>query len=436
MTDAAADYWRDFAGWAVSDFNLPHAANHRIAAAFIDTSACCLAGFSAEVFSAARRLGEDPSGRAFALAVAGHAFDFDDYDVPSIGHPSVVMVPVCLALAGASHGISDLFRAYAVGVEAMARLGEMVNPAHYEAGWHATATLGGAGAAAAAGVMLGLNRDQMFSALSLAVGMTGGMKAQFGSAGKPANAGFAARRGIDSAVLAQAGLDGAAASFGHLGFAGVFQAARAVPQTQPGAPLSILQHGLIAKPSPCCGYLSRIVQMLEDIRRTEAPNPGAIAKIILHVPPRNAAVIAQPIPQTPDQARFSAVYCAAVTMIHGLPVLSDFLPPALERPEVIALAGRVQLRPLPANLSPADLSPDDPDHVEVHMTDGQILKRSEGVVPGSPACPLSRADLRRKLDSCRALLTAETDALADRIMAIETEADPAGFAAALWAHQS
>lgn len=435
-TDTIARYWRGFADWASTPFALPDLAVARTEAAFIDTIACILAGFTTPAFSVARAMDHSVSGRAFAFATAGHAFDFDDYDVPSIGHPSVVMVPTVLALVDGSHSISDLFRAYVTGVEAMARMGETVNPAHYEAGWHATATLGGIGAAAAAAAMLRLNSEQTFVALSLATGMAGGLKAQFGSMGKPLNAGFAARRGIDAAILAKAGADASEAVFGAKGFAGLFHGHRPTPITQPGAPLSVIQHGLIAKPAPCCGYLMRSLQMAEDIRTTEAPGSDTIEKVILRIPPRNAAVINQPIPSTPDQARFSAPYCVSVALLNGMPGLADFQPEALFRPDVIALARKIDLQPLPANLSPEDLSPDDPDHIEVHLTSGKVLKRTEGVVLGSLARPLGRDDLRRKLDDCIALLPAPATAVAGRVMAISTCPDPASFVADLWRHSS
>lgn len=431
--DPAGAYWRGFADWATSGFDMPPLAVARAEAACIDTMACILAGFATPAFATARALDQGPSGRAFALAAAGHAFDFDDYDVPSIGHPSVVMVPVVLALTSQRHAMPDLIRAYCIGVEAMARMGEMVNPAHYEAGWHATATLGGIGAAAAAGAMLGLTRGQMLTALSLATGMTGGMKAQFGSMAKPFNAAFAARRGIDAALLAQAGADASASAFGRDGFAGLFHAAQDLPLTAPGAPLSVVQHGLIAKPSPCCGYLQRILHVCVDLRAQAGFRAGEIEKVILRVPPRNAAVIAQGIPETPDQARFSALYCTSVALLHGLPGLADFAPPALLRPDVIALARRVDLRPLPANLSPADLSPDDPDHIEIHLTGGRVQRRTEGRLPGSPDWPMTQAALAAKLAGCLDMLPDANPDLARRILALAACDSPAGLARDLWA---
>lgn len=128
----------------------------------------------------------------------------------------------------------------------------------------------------------------------------------------------------------------------------------------------------------------RVLQMITDIRNTDAPDTDTIEKVILRIPPRNAA-----------------------------------------------LAGKIHLQPLAANLSEQDLSPDDPDLIEVHLTNGQVLKRTEGVVLGSLAKPLARADLRRKLKDCTALLPALPAGFADRVMALGTCPEPAGFAADL-----
>ena len=60
-------------------------------------------------------------------------------------------------------------------------------------------------ATVAAGRLMGLTRDQMRAALGLCSTRAGGLRNQFGTMGKPYNAGMAASTGVEVAMLAHAG---------------------------------------------------------------------------------------------------------------------------------------------------------------------------------------------------------------------------------------
>src|SRR5438067_7098743 len=83
-----------------------------------------------------------------------------------------------------------------------------MNPGHYDAGFHATGTLGAFGAAAAVGQLLGLDRQQQTHALALAGTQAAGLKSGFGTMAKPLHAGRAAQNGLLSAILAGGGFTG------------------------------------------------------------------------------------------------------------------------------------------------------------------------------------------------------------------------------------
>ncbi len=143
---------------------------------------------------------------ALANGTAGHALDYDDTLQALYGHPSAPVVPAALALAEwrGSPGRA-LLGAIAAGVEVEARMGRLAGEAHYEAGFHATGTLGTFGAAAAAGRLLGLDEEAMAHALGLAATGAAGLKGLFGTMGKPLHAGRAAATGLESALLAWRG---------------------------------------------------------------------------------------------------------------------------------------------------------------------------------------------------------------------------------------
>src|SRR5438067_8675889 len=83
-----------------------------------------------------------------------------------------------------------------------------MNPGHYDAGFHATGTLGAFGAAAGVGQLLGLDRRQQTHALALAGTQAAGLKSGFGTMAKPLHAGRAAENGLLSALLARGGFTG------------------------------------------------------------------------------------------------------------------------------------------------------------------------------------------------------------------------------------
>ncbi|MEL7462710.1 MAG: MmgE/PrpD family protein [Pseudomonadota bacterium] len=396
-----AEDWRALANWAAAPLSLSARPRDRALDAFIDTAACIVAGRETPAARAARAVsGDGASLEAFRLAAAAHALDWDDYDVPSIGHPSAVLAPVALAFRDLSG--ADALAAYVVGLEAMDRLGLAVNPAHYERGWHATGTLGAFGAAAAAGRALGLDAERMLAALSLAAGQAAGLKAQFGSGAKPLNAAFAARTGVMAAELAAQGVDARPETiWGPEGLIALYGAEPrpTPPPPGPGVPLMIETYGPIAKPHPCCGYLARIIDAMTDIAARPGFAPEHVERIDILAPPRNAAILGHAAPATPDEARFSPPYCVAATLTGGRLALSDFTPEALMRPNVRALAHRISFASSGKSQSPRDLSRGDPDEIEIRWTSGETERIEARTMRGGPDAPMTRDDFLGKLDA-------------------------------------
>src|SRR5439155_21674005 len=165
-----------------------------------------------------------PENAALLNGVSGHALDFDDVSGSVEGHPSVVILPAALAtaeLVGASG--SELIEAYVIGVEVMSKLGLAMGAAHYQAGWHATSTLGTLGAAVAAARLLGLDADHVQMAIAIAVSEASGSRQNFGTMTKPFHAGHAARCGVHAARLAAKGMTASMeALVVHRGFFGLF----------------------------------------------------------------------------------------------------------------------------------------------------------------------------------------------------------------------
>ena len=159
----------------------------------------------------------DPATAALINGTIAHALDFDDTHFGHIGHPSVAVWSAVHAVAK-TQTWSERVDAALVGMEASVRVGQWFGRGHYEIGYHQTATAGAFGATLAVARLLGLTLDQTIAAIGLCATMASGLKSQFGTMGKPLNAGLAARTGVEAAMWAKAGLmscdDGLAGALG------------------------------------------------------------------------------------------------------------------------------------------------------------------------------------------------------------------------------
>jgi len=103
-----------------------------------------------------------PSIAALINGAASHALDYDDVNFAMHGHPTVTVVPALLALGEQRKASGRLFvESFVAGYETAGRIGRLVEPSHYDKGFHATATVGSFSATAAVGRMLGLSDTQL-----------------------------------------------------------------------------------------------------------------------------------------------------------------------------------------------------------------------------------------------------------------------------------
>ena len=122
-------------------------------------------------------------------------------------HPSAPVVPAAFAV-GEMVGASgrDVLTAIVAGYEVCCRLGNALDPtSHYARGFHPTATAGTYGAAAAAGKLFGLSKDQIIAAFGVSGSQAAG-SLQFlvnGAWNKRYQVGAAAMNGVIAATLAR-----------------------------------------------------------------------------------------------------------------------------------------------------------------------------------------------------------------------------------------
>ncbi len=383
----------------------PQAARLIARESFLDSAACIRAGWSSpqrRAVSQMLQLSENKgaSGLALLWGTAAHALDFDDFEEPGSTHPSAVLVPAILAMtARRTVTLGQMESAYVAGYEVILALGLALGYGHYIAGWHATSTLAGIGAAAAVAYLLELTVDQTASALSLAMTQAAGMKAQFGTDAKALHAGLAARNAVDSACSAASGIGAALEVYeAKDGFAALY-----APRNAPGWPENppcITDYPPFRKLSPSCGYTLRAIDAALQIAEQPGFDAAKIRAVQIDIAQPYHQVARFTQPADPHEARFSVTWCVACALQDGHIDPLHFSDKGLKRSDISALEARVTAIPYPLAPGLGDVSPQAPEKVSVILMDGTRFVSECAVQRGAPGKPLSRDDLLAKLGQC------------------------------------
>lgn len=372
--DACVGFEEALATWTTESGPSSEAARIAAREALQDTIACIIAG-SVEQCTQKISLVAQHAGQGKALAMgsgvrlpapqaalvtgtAAHALDFDDNFGPAVTHASAVLAPALFALADeeGSSGI-DVIDAYVVGLELQGRIGRLVNPSHYEKGWHATSTIGAIGTAGGCARLLKLSIQQTLAAMSNAFSMAAGSKSQFGSMMKPIHAGLAAHNAVLAARMAQAGISGNRVPItGHWGLADLYSEPQeaALRKAQAlcgfGETLCIETEGLMPKRFPCCGAAHRTLDGLLELRKRHSLALEQVDRIEVFIPAFARANLRFDDPRDENEARFSLPYCGVRVLQTGRLTLRDLTPervrdesirPWLQRFDIQIKAGSV-----------------------------------------------------------------------------------------------
>jgi 2-methylcitrate dehydratase PrpD len=353
---------------------------------------------------------------AFVNGITGHALDYDDVSPPMIGHPSVALVPAILACGEMSRASgAQAVCAYVIGLDVLARVGRLMNPAHYAHGWHATSTLGALGAAAAAGRLLRLDDAQMRNALGMAASGAGGLRKNFGSMTKALHAGQAAQRGVTAALLAAKGFDADPAILdGAHGFIDAFRGEPA-QQPDPGAirfshdqQLEIVASGVGIKQYACCGCTHIAIDVLLDLATDHRFGAADVERIDCGVNALAPGVLIHNRAATGFQGKFSMQYSVAVALLDGMAGPRQFEDERATRSDVQAMQQRVDMyvdadMPIQHGVFPT--------RVIVHLRDGRALRGEAHKARGMhPDLPLDAKQLQAKFLECASYAVRPVDA--------------------------
>ena len=367
-----------------------------------------------------------------------HALDFDDTHLPSVLHPSSSVIPAALAVAEATGAAgAELVRAIAVGDELCVRLGmagydpAARNSIFFDRGLHATAICGTVGAAAAAGILFGLDETRLAHAMSISASMGAGLLEanRTGGSVKRVHCGWAAHAGVTAAQLAREGLTGPLTVFeGRFGFLQAFCGDRADPEAVVrglGSDWELLR--LHFKPYPTNHFTHAGIDAALELRAA-GMRPADVESVQLGVADAVLRTIAEPAedkarPSSGYNARFSGPFTFALALRGGggLGVtVGDFTDAAVHDPELLDLAERVRCVADPEcdaifpNALPAI----------VHVQTGQGERHTVRVLEnrGGPKRPLTDHELSLKF-RLNAIRTVTEDALRELETAISELAE-------------
>ena len=330
-------------------------------------------------------------------AMSANVYDFDDTHIPTIIHPTAPVASALLAQAQSAPmtGMQWLL-AFVLGVEVECRIGNAISPGHYNRGWHITSTCGVFGAAAASGRALGLDAQGMAWAYGNAAAQACGLVETLGTMSKSVSVGNAARNGLLSAILAQAGFDGPVAPIegvrGFLNVTGENPDFASVIEDL-GQRWELTRNTY--KPYPCGVVLNPVIEACLRLHGDSALELPRVERIEVTGHPLLRQRTDRPGVRTGRESQVSAQHAVPIALMTGRAGLEEFSDAAVSLPAAQALGRKVCM------IDDPSLSID-AARVVITQTGGKTLMVAIDFARGSLDKPLTDRELEVKLqDLCR-----------------------------------
>ena len=362
----------------------------------------------------------DISTAAYINAMLAHTLEVDDVHPASKTHGSASLIPAAWSCARYVHASGKEFlTAVVCGYETVSRIGMALGvTSHRKKGWHATATCGGFGCAAACGKLLGLNADELESGIGMAGTQSFGRWAFLGdgSTCKVLHPARAVVNGLDAAFLAKAGMTGPEHIFEAKdgGLLTAMSDGGAISQLSQGLGEVYEILNMDMKPYPCCRSAHCAIDGMLEIREQMEARLGLKIRNM-----SEAEILAEQIqaieidtylvgykqcavsdgclhPKTVLDAKFSTPYSAAAAFLYGTVGMEQFEPEVVFDPPVQNLLERVTVRP--AERFTGQYPKHWGCHVKVTMQDGTVYESEVEDPSGSVARPLSREQAMKKAE--------------------------------------
>ncbi|SKB73798.1 2-methylcitrate dehydratase PrpD [Arthrobacter sp. 31Cvi3.1E] len=342
-------------------------------------------------------------GAALLNGTNGHGIEADEGYTPGSMHPTSVILPAVFAVAQELDiPARKILTAAAIGMELSCRIADAGHPATRNRHFHNTAIAGVLGASAAVSVLLDLDTNGVANALGIAGSHAGGLFEFLGQSAeiKRVHPGKAARDGIVSADLAQAGLTGPTTVLE--GTDGYFAAFAGAPGTDwfprtvrdgLGEKWVILQ--TYVKPYPCCRHLHGAIDAVLALRQKHGIDPDNIESIEIGTFTIATRHAGKNVGKTLE-AQLSLPFTIAVALLHGGVTLTDFGEAVRSDPKILSLMEKVSVH-LDEAADAAYPKTGRPAAATIRLKDGTELSYRVEQPYGEPSNPMSDSDLEGKV---------------------------------------
>ena len=334
---------------------------------------------------------------AIINAAASHTVEFDDIFRDALFHASTPTVSTALAAAD-NEDLSgeDFLRAVIVGYEIGTRIALVMGREHYKY-WHNTATNGSFAAAAAAGTVFRLDRDQFANALGIAGTMAAGLQQSFRSdnLAKPMHGAHAADSGLLAAISARQGVTGALDILeGEAGYGAAMskdcdwsKATEGLGEVYNITRMTTKNHG-------CCGHTFAAIDGAIALREQHDLTATDIKVIRVGGYSATVDICSGKSHKTPVEGRFSVPYLVANGIVYGNARLDAFSATRLADPTVSSLAPKVTV------YLDQEIDSGFPHRrsarVTIETKDGRMLEHFQPTRIGDPDAPLTDQQIADK----------------------------------------
>ena len=295
-----------------------------------------------------------PSAAALLNGTLAHSLDFDDTHAEASLHSSAPILAAALAAAEMNKSSGQqLITACVVGYEIQIRLGLAGgSSAHYKKGFHPSATCGIFGAAAAAGYLMGLNKDQYISAFGIALSQSAGSM-QFltdGAWTKRSHVGQAAQNGLSCAIMAAEGFKGPSKAFeGQWGYFHSYASGGDMEKAIDGLGKKFETLNLGVKPYPSCRYSHAAIDGIIELKNELGFSTAELDDIDIGLSETALNIIGYPLsdkqnPKSVVDGQFSMPFCAAVTVKSGGLKWDDYKN-HLNDSDTLSLCNKIKVSP-------------------------------------------------------------------------------------------
>jgi len=342
---------------------------------------------------------------AQANGAMARALEIDDVSDEFVLHPSVSIVPACLAAAEKAGGKSgeELITAIALGQDMMFRMVAATKLSAIISGrYNLFRVFASAGAV---GKLMALSEDQLLNAQGIAYSqMAGdGQSARDGAMTSYIQSGTVAKSAIESVLMARKGIVGTKNVLE--GPSGYFKAIEPDPKLDAlTSDLGINFRGteICIKPYTSCRQTHEAIDLAIAIKNETEIDIGEIEKITVRVNEQCYNLVCNPLdqkrqPQTMVDAQFSLPYTVAAAFVKGDVFIDEVSEKTIQDQTILSLAQRTT--PIVDERCETDLVLGSVI-MELTTRDGRTVLRETRVPKGNFRNPLTLENVIQKFRKC------------------------------------